>query len=94
VSTSNQNGHPVYRLWNEASHRSILVVAGPARDPQKAWVQSGEPMLTFECGTSHCALAAIWAGQSTPAYAFPRPKLGRDEPIHTALVAMRSGKGE
>ena len=33
-------------------------------------------------------------GNGMPAYAFPRPKLGRDEPTRTTLVVMRPDKGD
>ena len=94
VIADQKNGRPMYRLWSAQEHRSILVLAGAARDPQKSWVAGGQPVLSFECGISHCALAAIWSGTSMPAYTFPRPKLGRDEPVHTALVVMRPEKGD
>jgi hypothetical protein len=94
VSADHKNGQPMYRLWSETDHKSILLVAGAARDPQQAWVANGHPVLSFECGVSHCALAGIWAGSETPAYTFPRHKLGRDEPTRTAVVLMRPSKGE
>jgi hypothetical protein len=94
VSSTSRNGQPVFQIWSNQEHRSIMVLANASRDPQKAWVASGTPVLSFECGVSHCALSALWAGSSTQAYTFPRPKLGRDEPTHTALVVMRAGKGE
>src|SRR5437660_9831677 len=86
VIANQKNGQPVYRLWSEQEHRSILVLATSSSDPEKAWKASGSPVLSFECGVSHCALSAIWAGPATPAYTFSRPKLGRDEPTHTAPV--------
>jgi hypothetical protein len=94
VSADQKNGHPTYRLWSETEHRSILLLAGASRDPQKSWVAGGNPVLAFECGVSHCALSGIWVGYGTPAYTFPRPKLGRDEPTRTAVVVMLPGKGD
>jgi hypothetical protein len=94
VSADQKNGQPMYRLWSAKEHRSILLLAGASRDPQKSWLASGNPVLSFQCGTSHCALSGIWTGQSMPAYTFPRPKLGRDEPTRTALVVMRPEKGD
>jgi len=94
VSADQKSGRPTYRLWSATEHRSILLLAGASRDPKKEWKASGTPVLSFECGISHCALAEIWAGTAIPAYTFPRPKLGRDEPTHTALVVMRPDKGD
>jgi len=94
VIADQRTAHPLYRLWSESERRSILLLTQAARDPQKAWVASGQAVLSFECGISHCALAEIWAGDARPAYAFPRPNLGRDEPTRTALVVMRPTKGD
>jgi len=94
VSAAQKDGQPMYRLWSRTEHRSILLLAGGARDPQKAWVAAGSPVLSFECGIGQCALAGIWTGSAMPAYTFPHPKLGRDEPVSTALVVMRSAKGD
>lgn len=94
VIANQKSGQPLYRLFSESEHRSILLLAGAARDPQKAWKASGSPVLSFECGVSHCALAEIWAGNAIQAYTFPRPKLGRDEPTRNALVVMRPDKAE
>jgi len=94
VVARENGGSPTYQLRSEQEHRSILLLAGAALDPQKAWVAGGHPVLSFECGISACALSGIWTGSSMPAQAFPRPKLGRDEPTRTALVVMQPGKGE
>ena len=94
VTADQTNGRPMYRLYSEQEHRSILLMAGAARDPQKAWKASGEPLLSFECSSSRCALSGVWAGSATPAYSIPHPRLGRDEPTHTALVVMRPDKGD
>jgi len=94
VIANQGSGQPMYRLWSEKDHRSILLLPRFARDPEKAWEASGQPVLSFECGVSHCALATIWAGPATPAYTLPRPRLGRDEPTRTALVVMQPVKGD
>jgi hypothetical protein len=94
ISTSTAGGRPVYRVRSYQEPRSILLLPGAANDPQKAWVASGNPVLSFECGVGHCALATIWTGGSVAAYSIPHPKLGRDEPVHTALVVMRPEKGD
>jgi len=94
VSVSSKSGQPVFKIWSAQESRSILVLANTSRDPQKDWVASGKPVMSFECGVSHCALSGVWEGSTSPAYGFPRPKLGRDEPTHTALVVMRPSQGD
>jgi hypothetical protein len=93
VIADQKNGQ-MYRLYSEQEHRSILLLAGVSHDPAKAWVASGEPVLSFECSSSRCALSGIWSGSATPAYSIPHHKLGVDEPTHTALVVMRPEKGD
>ena len=93
-AVSQGSGAPLFVLRNVQEHRSVLLLGSADIDTQKAWVASGNPVLSFECGVSHCAVSAIWAGSTSPAYSFPRPKLGRDEPARTALVVMRPDKGD
>ncbi|MBZ5617544.1 MAG: hypothetical protein LAQ69_02240 [Acidobacteriia bacterium] len=94
VNVDKLTGRPMFRLWSANDHRSVILLSGASRDPDKAWTASGNPVLSFECADSHCALAGIWTGNAMPAYTFPRPKAGRDEPTRTALVVMRPDKGD
>ena len=85
--------HPFFQMRSVDGGRSVLLVGIAPRDPQKEWAAAGKPVLSFS-GVGHCALAQVWNGTARSAYAVPRPKLGRDEePTHTAVVVMRSGKG-
>ena len=95
VKTDNHlGGHPYFEIRSVAGGRSVLLVGTAPHDPNKAWAAAGEPVLSFECGVGRCALAEVWNGPEKSAYAVPRPKLGRDEATHTALVVMRNDKGD
>lgn len=89
------SGQPIFQIRSADGGRSVLLVGTTPHDPNKAWAAGGKPVLSFECGTGHCALAELWAGPERSAYAVPRPKLGREEePTRTAVVVMRHNKGE
>ena len=93
-AVNGRSGHPVFLVGNKDGGRSILFLAGAPHDAQKAWAATGQPVLSFQCGTGPCALAEVWAGRGMPSYNVPRPRLGRDEPTRTAVVVMQYGKGE
>ncbi|MBZ5617543.1 MAG: hypothetical protein LAQ69_02235 [Acidobacteriia bacterium] len=89
-----QSGVPFFQIRSAEAGRSILLVGTAPHDPNKAWEAAGKAVLNFECGTAPCALTELWTGPDRPAYAFPRPKLGRDEPTRAAVVVMQHDKGE
>jgi hypothetical protein len=91
---SSHAGIPVFYIRNADGGRSVLLVGTAPRDPKKEWAAAGAPVLSFECGIGRCALAEVWTGTGRSSYAVPRPKLGRDEPKHTAVVVMRPTKGD
>jgi hypothetical protein len=70
----------------EAKDSAILLPYAPA-DPPKEWRVAGNPLLTFECGTSRCELSNIWAGPSYPALAIPHRALGPEE--HASLTEIK-----
>jgi hypothetical protein len=92
--TMQQSGIPFFQIRNADAGRSVLLVGTAPHDPRKAWEASGQAVLSFECSAGPCALTELWSGHDRPAYAFPRPKLGRDEPTRTAVVVMQHDKGE
>jgi hypothetical protein len=89
-----RSGHPVFQIRSAGGGRSVLLVGATQRDPKKEWVAGGEAVLAFECGTGRCSLAEVWAGPGRSSYTTPRPKLGRDELTRTAVVVIRSEKGD
>jgi len=91
--TTHSNGLPYFQI-RSADGRSILLAGYTPHDPKKEWAAAGKAMLSFECGVGRCALAEVWNGSGRSAYLVPRPKLGRDEPTHTAVVVMRQDKGD
>jgi hypothetical protein len=93
-ATTQSSGLPFYEIRNVNGGRSVLLAGTTPHDPNKAWAAAGNAVLSFECGVGRCALAEVWNGPQRSAYLVPRPKLGRDEPVHTAVVVMRQDKGE
>lgn len=93
-TTTLQGGHPMFQISSIDGGRSVLLIGAAPRDPKKEWASAGKPVLSFECGAGRCALAEVWTGSERASYTVPRPKLGRDEPTHTAVVVMRPDKGE
>jgi hypothetical protein len=93
-TTTLQSGMPLYQIRSVDGGRSALLIGTTPHDPQKEWAAGGEAVLSFECGTGRCALAEIWNGLARSAYSVPRPKLGRDEPVRTAVVVMRYDRAD
>jgi len=88
------SGRPAIRLNTADGHHPVLLVPIAAGDAQKTWQAEGNPVLSFQCTATRCSLATIWTGPSTPAYLMPRHKLGKDEPVRTALIEMHPEKTE
>ena len=55
---------------------------------------SGNPVLSFQCGVSRCALTGISMGADSSVYRIPVKKLGKDEPVHTAEIVLTTVKGD
>ena len=87
-------GTAMFRLASEDGHTAILLVPNGAGDPKAEWEAAGNPLLNFECGANRCALVGLWTGARNPAYRLSRPKAGAEEPMRTAVVAMRPEKGD
>jgi hypothetical protein len=85
---------PVVYFHNDDGHHAAMVKANAPHDPPKSWRASGKAMLAFECGISHCSLVEAWGGTERPAYRFPVPRLAKNEPVRTAIIALQSGKGD
>ena len=94
IDLSYNAGTPRFQLRSDAGGHSVLLIPTSPGDPQKDWAAKGDPLLTFECGIGHCVLSGIWPGPTSPAYRLPHPKMGKDEPVRTAVVLMRSNKSE
>jgi len=100
-SVYQSSGQVMFRLGSFDGRHAVLLVPRASGDARETWAESGNPVLTFECGVSRCALVGLWTGPETPAYVLPRPKLGRDgqarlsrEPARIATVAMRVDKAD
>ncbi len=72
----------------------VLTYAAPSGQASAAWANSGMAVLSFQCGVSRCALMDAWMGGSDQVYQISVPKLGRDEPIHTAEIVLHTVKGD
>jgi len=88
-----QSSAPVFRLLATHSRQSVIVLPQAKVDPQKGWAV-GEPKLVFACISGGCALAEFWAGSESYAYAFARPKPGKDEDAYLRVIPMQRDKGE
>ncbi len=70
---------------------STAFQGGPA---SASWESVGDPVLSFQCGVSRCALKDVWMGGGDPVFRIPTPKLGKDEPVHIAEIPMHMVKGD
>jgi hypothetical protein len=84
----------VFRLLDVHLRRSILVLPQAQVDPRKGWSADGNAKLVFECISGRCALAQLWSGSESYAYAFSRPKLGKNEDASLRVIPMQRDKGE
>ncbi len=91
VNVQQQGAVPVFRIMGTDS---AVLLGGPARDAKNEWRKAGEPVLSFECSSKICGLAAIWTAGARPAYTFTYKSPG-NEATHTALVVLRNeNKGD
>jgi hypothetical protein len=88
-----QSSGPIFRVLDMHSRQSVIVLPEARVDPQKGWAV-GEPKLVFACISGGCALAELWAGSESYAYAFARPKPGKDEDAYLRVIPMQRDKGE
>jgi hypothetical protein len=72
----------------------VLSFASPDGQATASWQSAGNPVLLFQCGVSRCALKDAWIGGDNLVYSIPVPKLGKDEPVHTAEIVMKAVKGD
>ena len=88
-----QSSAPVFRLWNARLRRSAILLPQAKVDPQTGWAE-GSPKLVFACTSGSCALAQLWSGSKSCAYAFSGRKLGKGEEAYLREVPLQPGKGE
>jgi len=86
-----QDGRKVF-LYSRDTHTGAIALSMGATKPNREWLDKGEPVLQFTCGT-RCELASIWAGGPT-ALAMPHHKLGRDEVATTRVVRLSRSNGD
>ena len=84
---------PIY-IVNYQAGRNAIVLPVAASNAPREWRANGEPVLAFECGLSHCALAQIWAGDQEPSLSIPRHRLGRDEQATVRFVHVSRTNGD
>ena len=90
---SQSSGGKLIVLNGKGQSYEALTFAYPNGDAKAAWTASGNAILEFQCGVSRCALDQVWMGDpSVPAYRVPVPKLGKDEPVHTAEIVLQRVK--
>jgi len=89
VTVNNNGGASVVTIRNSYSRETVFTLPVGRTDPETKWIAAGKPLLSFECGTSHCSLSRMWDGTREASYQFARPKLGQDEPSRMAVIVMR-----
>ena len=95
VWVNSASGVPVFRISNEHSRGSVILLSEGGVAPQKAWTTDGNARLVFACGSGRCALAQLWTGENGSwAYTFRRPKLGKDDDTQLTAITMRRDSGE
>ena len=88
------SGAPIYRILNQESHKTVVLMPQAPVDREKAWEASGQAKLVFACTSGSCALAEIYTGSGSHAYTFSHPKLGKNEDAYLRVIPMQPGKGE
>ena len=84
----------VVTLKSLSSQDLAIVLPTGLSDASKEWKANGEPVLSFECGASRCALNRIWTGTSAPAYNIAHPKLATGEQASVTLIHMAKANGD
>ena len=90
---ASQTSVPLFRLTNVHQRRSIALLA-QAEDAPRKGSALGRPNLVFACTSGRCALAQLWSGSKSYAYAFSRRNLGKGEEAYLREIPLQPGKGE
>ena len=85
-------GMPYLFLHRDGGPDASLAQARVPHDAPKAWRETGNAVLSFQCGEKLCSLTGVWSGGQEPAYVISAPKT--DEPTHMALVNLLPEKGD
>ena len=88
------SGAPIYRILNQESHKTVVLMPQAPVDREKAWEASGQAKLVFACTSGSCALAEIYTGSGSHAYSFRGSKPANDETAVLKVIPLQSGKGE
>jgi hypothetical protein len=88
------SGNVVVAIRGLKKDQQVLSTSQPDGEAKETWKSTGKAILSFRCGVSRCALTEIWTGGDSLQYRLPTPSLGKDEPVHTAEIAMHAVKGD
>jgi len=88
------SGHPFVAVQNVNTKATavLLPVLGP--DAPKAWVEAGNPRITFECVDGSCSLRKLWNGRDAAVYQLPARKLRPAEVERIAVVTVGLTKAD
>ena len=89
LTLDHNNGLTKVQVTNMYNREGVFAMPIGQRDPEKKWIAGGSPVLEFECGATRCSLNRLWDATRDGSYQFARPKLGKDEPSHLAVIVMR-----
>jgi len=91
--TSGASATKILGLYNETTHRNIMVAAMLQSDVPKNWKMAGAPRAAFDCGSGACSLRKIWFGEGN-VYEFHGPKTNSGEVQLTEILFNSSTKGD
>ena len=89
VTLGGSGANPILTISNRESLQRTLGLAFPNLTPKKSWVDAGNAVLLFRCGSnsSRWALNELWTGApGGPAYSIPNS--GKDDYRMTAEIVM------
>jgi len=79
---------------NAETHASVMLGNFNMGDVTKTWKGKALPTLGFDCVDAHCALRELWTADSSTAYYFPAPKVGRDADKQMTEIVMTRVKAD
>ncbi len=94
ISTSAAEGYRT-TIHNLTDQKSAILVSATRNDAPKAWQESGDAKVTFECLDGNCRLKSIWVGTGNWVQTFPSHKgsgtniAARPEIVTLTMIKVR-----
>jgi hypothetical protein len=87
------SGGSLILISGQAVGERVLTVGHGGEDIKAAWTATGNPVLSFQCG-SRCVLSQVWMGTNSQVYRLSNPSFGKGEPQREAEVVLHPIKTE